>query len=128
MGTPDPLSDIRRIAADLRIVLDEIEHWSGKVGNRQVPNSETGQLELVLGSEGRWRKKYNAAYAYAKTHGGRGSEGDRKQYAESQSFDEWAQYNADQTALKVARERAHSLRQILSSFQTAARVEADLSR
>ena len=128
MTNPDPLTDNRRTAAELRMVLDEIETYSKKVGNPRAPDRETGELVLVLGSEARWRKAFNTAYEEIKNVGFRSSEGDRRQYAEQKSFDEWAEYNADKTALTIAKERAHSLRQCLSSLQTAARVESDLAR
>jgi vancomycin resistance protein YoaR len=48
--------------------------------------------------------------------------------AEEASFDEWAELNALQYRLKALKESMHSLRQILSSFQTQARIEADFDR
>lgn len=127
MAATTALDEITEVAAQLRDVLIEIEDYSNRVGNTFSVDRETGEKRLVLGSEARWRMAYNVAYEQAKQANLR-SENDRKQYAESESFDEWAVYNADQTALRIAKERAHSLRQILSSYQTAARVEADLAR
>lgn len=48
--------------------------------------------------------------------------------AEEAAFDSWAALNALQYSLKAAKERAHSLRQILSSFQSQVRVEAEFTR
>lgn len=122
------LDEITEVAAQLRDVLDEIESYANRAGNTWRVDRSTGEKRLVLGSEGRWKKAYNEAYQFALNASGRSSENDRKQYAEAMAFDEWAEFNADQTALRIAKERAHSLRQILSSYQTAARVEADLAR
>lgn len=124
----DALADVRQIAAELRDVLVEIETISDRMRTVYRNDPETGEIIRILGSEGRHKEAYNRAYEYKNSQKNRGSEHDRKQYAELHSFDEWCELNADKVALRVAQERAHSLRQILSSYQTAARVEADLSR
>lgn len=43
--------------------------------------------------------------------------------ADEASFDAWAVLNAKEYALKALKERMHSLRQILSAFQTQVRTE-----
>lgn len=48
--------------------------------------------------------------------------------AEEASFDEWAELNALQYRMKALKEAMHSYRQILSSYQTQARIEADFDR
>lgn len=48
--------------------------------------------------------------------------------AEEASFAAWETLNGLQYELRAAKEAMHSLRQVLSSFQTQARAEADLTR
>lgn len=107
LGLED-LATIRDVAEELRGVLDLLDD----------------QAHACALAESQSKKAYLVAHAESTTLHPERKVDEHKVAAESASFDEWSRFNTAQYGLRALKERAHSLRQILSSYQTTARVEA----
>ena len=126
-----PLDEITKVAAELRDVLEDVEQLSLAIGGRpQQVDRFTGEVsERVVGSEERYKRaRLEAHQTSTVKYGKKRTVDEHNTYADLEAMDAWAVWNAELAALRVAKEKAHSLRQVLSAMQTAARVESDLSR
>lgn len=116
-----PLDEIVKVAAQLRDTLDELERLALAIGGDPINGD--------LGAEARFKKARLEAHAASTVkHGKKWTVDQHNNAADIASFSEWATFNALVYERRAVSERAHSYRQILSSLQTAARVEADLAR
>jgi hypothetical protein len=114
----EELSDIGR---ELRDVLAEVDRLSLLIG---------GPADRPLdGLEAQWKAARIKAHATSTTiHGKARSVDAHNNAADEASLPEWAAYNAAVYGLRAAKERAHSLRQLLSAMQTGTRIESDFTR
>ena len=122
-----PLEEMMQVASDLRQVVDDIERLKTRIGGRRY-KTDDGEIHLVLGSEGRYKKAWIEAHTTSTVTYPERTVAEHKNAADAHAFALWAAWTADKAALDSAKEKAHSYRQILSAGQTAARVESDLSR
>lgn len=127
-----PLDEIVKVAAELRVYLDEIERLSLALGGvSAIVDPDTGEIIRpgVTGLEARYKRARLEAHATSTVkHGRKWTADQHNNAADTASFAEWADWNAAIYSLRSVKERAHSARQVLSTLQTAARVEADLAR
>lgn len=110
----DTLSTIREVAAELRGLLDEYD--AGLLTQAQNEN-DLAQARLT-------------AWAKAKAGTAKLTVGDMERTIESDPDVSRLRSSGlvIDAGVKSLKERMHSLRQILSSLQSSARIEADLSR
>lgn len=108
------ISDMSEVAAELRAALVEHDEACVLIGHP------------VTGAARAYKQAYLKAHAASTTfHPERTVKG-HDVAAEEAAFEEWAELNALEYRLKALKERMHSLRQVLSAFQTQVRVESNL--
>jgi hypothetical protein len=108
--------DLRAVAADLRGCLDRHDRICAELGH-------PGQ-----GAERLYKEAKLKAHAKSTTMFGKQKTiAEHETAAELGSFDEWAVLNALQYERRALTERMHSLRQILSAYQTQLRNERELA-
>lgn len=104
--------DMSEVAAELRTALAEHDQVCADVAEAAREH----------------KKAYLSAHAASTTFHPERKVKEHEVAAEEASFDAWAKLNTLEYRLKALKERMHSLRQVLSAFQTQARVEADFDR
>lgn len=109
--------DMAEAAAELRTALAEHDRVCREIGGE--PRSG------VEGAEATYRKALLKAHAASTTFHPERKVKEHEVAAEEAAFAEWATLNALQYELRALKERMHSLRQVLSAFQTQARTERD---
>ena len=115
MSAPTSL-DMHAVAADLRAAIVEHDRICRLIGG----DRRTGEV----GAEATHKRALLRAHAASTTFHPERKVKEHEVAAEEASFDEWAKLNALQYELRALRESMHSLRQVLSAYQTQARTEA----
>lgn len=116
MSAPTTM-DMAEVAAELREALTEHERVCREIGG----DPRTG----TVGAEAAHRKAHLSAHAASTTFHPERKVREHEVAADEASFQEWAALNALQYERRALSERMHSLRQILSAWQTQARTERD---
>lgn len=109
--------DMASAAAQLRSAIAEHDRVCREIGG----DSRTG----AQGAEAAHKRALLKAHAASTTFHPERKVKEHEVAAEEAAFDEWAKLNALQYELRALREQMHSLRQILSAWQTQARTERD---
>lgn len=109
--------DMADAAADLRTALVEHERVCREIGGDPRTGTE--------GAEATYKRALLRAHAASTTFHPERKVKEHEVAAEEAAFEEWAKLNALQYELRALREQMHSLRQILSAWQTQARTERD---
>ncbi len=110
-------AELSELAAELRGVLSSIDVLIVEVyGTKQDP---------MRGAEPRYKRALLEAKNRARIDHPDWRLPDIKDHAELATFDRYAEMNALRQGLTAARNRAHSLRQLLSAMQTETKVEAE---
>lgn len=112
--------ELSEIAAELRDVLASIDVLVIEVyGTKAQP---------MRGAEPRYKRALLEAKNTARMEYPDWRLPDIKDHAELSTFDKYAEMNALKQGLTAARDRARSLRQLLSAMQTGTKVEAEFVR
>lgn len=109
--------DMHSAAAELRACLADHDRVCREIGG----DMRTGEV----GAEATYKKALLRAHAASTTFHPERKVKEHEVAAEEAAFDEWARLNALQYELRALKEKMHSLRQVLSSYQTQARTERD---
>ena len=105
-------------AADqLRAALADHDRVCREIGG----NRATGEV----GAEAQYTLKRLKAHAESTTLHPERTVKEHDTAADLEAYDEWSHLNALKYELRALKERMHSLRQVLSSYQTQARTERD---
>jgi hypothetical protein len=115
MTAPTTL-DMVDAAAELRAALAEHDRVCREIGGDLRTGTE--------GAEAAYRVAVLKAHAASTSFHPERKVKEHEVAAEEAAFPQWATLNALQYELRALKERMHSLRQVLSAFQTAARTEA----
>ena len=116
--TAPSTEEMRAAAAELRAALAEHDRVCRAIGG----DLHTGEI----GAEQEYRKTYLKAHAASTMFHPERKVKEHEVAADEASFDAWARLNALQYELKALKEKMHSLRQVLSAYQTQARTEASV--
>lgn len=119
--TAPTTADMNSAAAELRAAIHEHEIVCKLLGGD--PNNPND-----YGAEGRYKKARQEAHARSTLEHPKRRVAEHETVADAEAFDEWAYFNALSYQLKSLKEKMHSLRQVLSAYQTQARSEADATR
>lgn len=112
--------DMAEVARELREALAEHDRVTRLIGGNPV----TGEM----GAEAVWKQALLNAHAESTVMHPDRKVKEHEVAAEQAAFEQWSSYNALVYELKALKERMHSLRQVLSAFQTQARTERDTGR
>lgn len=120
--TAPSTEEMRTAAAELRACLAEHDRVCRAIGG----DRETGEVGAEAVYKRALLKAHAASTAFHPERKVREHEVAAEEAAEEAAFDDWARLNALQYELRALKERMHSLRQTLSSYQTQARTEASV--
>lgn len=115
MTAPTTL-DMHTAAAELRACIAEHDRVCKEIGG----DLRTGEI----GAEASYKLAVLRAHAASTTFHPERKVKEHEVAAEEAAFAEWARLNALTYELKALKEKMHSLRQVLSAYQTQARTEA----
>lgn len=116
MSAPTSL-DMREVAEELRHALARHDEVMREIGG----DVRTG----LVGAEAEHKNALLSAHATSTVMHPERKVKEHDVAAEQASFDQWRRLNALQYEARALREKMHSLRQILSAYQTQARTERD---
>lgn len=121
--------DMSAVATELRAAIDAHDKLCVTIGGKPPRvHPDTGEVieRGVEGLEARHKRAYLTAHANSTAQFPKRKVAEHETAAEQGSLIEWADLNAAQYGLKACKERMHSLRQVLSAFQTQARIESEI--
>lgn len=104
--------DMSEVAAELREAIAEHDAVCLRLGR----------------AEAAYKQAYLKAHAASTTFHPDRKVKEHEVAAEEAAFEAWAELNALQYGQRALKERMHSLRQVLSAFQTQVRTERELAR
>ncbi len=123
--TTQEMSDAAR---ELREAIAEHDRLCVLIGGRPMKVDGDGEIldRGEPGLEAAYKQTWLKAHAASTTYHPDRRVKEHEVAADEAAFEDWARLTAAQYGLKACKERMHSLRQVLSSYQTQARIEGDL--